>query len=137
MDDQRPGLPRLLLVEDDLDTQAMMVTMLHNAFDLRVAATGAAVRKIIAEDSAIEGILMDISLKGEEDGFQITRFLRSQARFRTTPIIAVTAHASVEHQRMALEAGCDSVLTKPVKRSQIMSALSQSRRTTSTPGMLH
>jgi len=80
---------------------------------------------------------MDISLKGEEDGLQITRFLRSQARFRATPIIAVTAHASVEHQRTALEAGCDAVLTKPVKRSQILSALAQARRAAPIPGILH
>jgi CheY-like chemotaxis protein len=101
---------------------------LHNTFDLQVAASGDAVREIIALDSKIEGVLMDISLKGEQDGFQITRFLRSQARFRSTPIIAVTAHASVDHQRMALEAGCDTVLTKPVKRLQIMSALNEARR---------
>ena len=35
-----------------------------------------AVRKIIAEDSTIEAALMDISLRGKEDGLQITRFLR-------------------------------------------------------------
>jgi hypothetical protein len=85
----------------------------------------------------LKGVLMDISLKGEEDGLQITRFLRSQARFRATPIIAVTTHASVEHQRTALEAGCDAVLTKPVKRSQILSALAQARRAAPIPGILH
>jgi PAS domain S-box-containing protein len=128
MPEAESGLPRLLLVEDDLDTQTMMQTLLHNTFDLQVAPSGDAVREIIALDSKIEGVLMDISLKGEQDGFQITRFLRSQARFRSTPIIAVTAHASVDHQRMALEAGCDTVLTKPVKRLQIMSALNEARR---------
>ncbi len=126
--DGQPGLPRLLLVEDDLDTQAMMRTLLHRVFDLQVAASGDAVRNIMAEDSAIEGVLMDISLKSGEDGLQLTRFLRSQARFRTIPIIAVTAHASIDHQRMALEAGCDAVLTKPVKRSEILSALARARR---------
>jgi PAS domain S-box-containing protein len=129
MADAQPRLPRLLLVEDDPDTQAMMRTLLHNAFDLRVAVSSDAVRNIIAEDLTIEGVLMDISLKGGQDGLQITRFLRSQVRFLATPIIAVTAHASVEHQRMALEAGCDAVLTKPVKRSQILSALAEARRT--------
>ena len=115
----------------------MMRTMLHNVFDLRVAASGNAVRNIVAQDSTIEGVLMDISLKGEEDGLQITRFLRSQSRFLATPIIAVTAHASVEHQRMALEARCDAVLSKPVKRSQILSAVAKARRTNSIPGSLH
>jgi len=130
-------LPRLLLVEDDPDTQTMMRLMLHNVFDLRVASNGDAVRSTIAEESAIEGVLMDISLKGGEDGLQLTRFLRSQARFRAVPIIAVTAHASVEDQRMALEAGCDAVLTKPVKRAQILSALAHARRMTPASNMMH
>jgi PAS domain S-box-containing protein len=120
-----PSLPKILLVEDDPDTQAMMPTMLRNLFEVRVAASGDAVRKFVADDSSIEAILMDISVRGEEDGLQITRFLRSQPRFRSIPIIAVTAHASVEHQRMALDAGCDAVLTKPVTRIEILAALSQ------------
>jgi len=115
----------------------MMRLMLLNVFELRVASNGDAVRSTIAEDSAIDGVLMDISLKGGEDGLQLTRFLRSQARFRATPIIAVTAHASVEDQRMALEAGCDAVLTKPVKRAQILSALAHARRTTPASNMMH
>jgi CheY-like chemotaxis protein len=127
MGDAPMGLPTLLLVEDDQDTQAMMRAMLHNAFDLRVAVSADAVRNIVAEDSTIDGVLMDISLKGEEDGLRITRYLRSQARFHATPIIALTAHAAAEHQRLALEAGCDAVLSKPVRRSEILEALNRSK----------
>jgi CheY-like chemotaxis protein len=131
------GLPTLLLVEDDTDTQAMMRAMLHQAFDLRVAASADAVRNIVAEDSTIDGVLMDISLKGEEDGLQITRYLRSQARFHATPIIALTAHAAAEHQRLALEAGCDAVLSKPVRRSQILEALNPENRSEIARGQIH
>ena len=126
----RSALPRLLLVEDDPDTQAMMQTMLRSLFEVLVAANGDAVRRIIAEDLEIEAVLMDISVRGEEDGLQITRFLRSQDRFRSISIVAVTAHASAEHQRMALEAGCDAVLTKPVTRAQIQYVLSHARQST-------
>jgi len=114
-----------------------MRMMLHNLFEVRVASDSDAVRDTIAEESAIEGILMDISLKSGEDGIQLTRFLRAQARFRSTPIIAVTALASTEHKRMAVEAGCNAVLTKPVKRAQILDALAEARRTASTPSILH
>ncbi len=133
----QPTLPMLLLVEDDPDTQTMMRMMLHNLFEVRVAANSDALRETLAEEPAITAVLMDISLKGGEDGLQLTRFLRAQARFLTTPIIAVTAHASTEHQRMALEAGCDAVLTKPVKREQILDALAHSHRASSTPAVLH
>ncbi len=125
----KPTLPILLVVEDDPDTQTMMRMMLHNLFEVRVASDRDAVRDTLAEEPAIDAVLMDISLKGGEDGLQLTRFLRSQARFRRVPIVAVTAHASSEHQRMALEAGCDAVLTKPVKREQILAALAEARRT--------
>ena len=120
-----PDLPRLLLVEDDPDTQVLMRTLLQSVFEVRVAPSGAAVRKIVDENLTIDAVMMDISIRGEEDGLDLTRFLRCQARFRALPIIAVTAHASLKHQRMALEAGCDAVLTKPVTRAQILSTLAR------------
>ena len=114
-----------------------MRAMLHQAFALRVAASADAVRNIVAEDSTIDGVLMDISLKGAEDGLQITRYLRGQARFHATPIIALTAHASAEHRRMALEAGCDTVLTKPVLRSEILEALNPENRSEISRGKMN
>lgn len=58
-------------------------------------------------------ILMDLSLP-HMDGWETTRRLRQDARTRSTPVIALTAHALASARTRALEAGCDEVVTKPV-----------------------
>ncbi|HVT61716.1 MAG TPA: response regulator [Thermoanaerobaculia bacterium] len=57
-------------------------------------------------------ILMDLSLP-RLDGWEATRRLKSDARTRSIPVIALTAHALKDAQDTALEAGCDAVVTKP------------------------
>ena len=58
-------------------------------------------------------ILMDLSLP-ELDGWEATRLIKSDPALAGIPIIALTAHTSVEDVRKALDAGCDHYETKPV-----------------------
>lgn len=122
----RACLPVLLLVEDDPSTQKMMRVLLHDLYIVRVAADLAEVKEqILVADPPITAVLMDISLRGTESGLDITRVLRAADAYRNLPIVALTAHTSPENHRMALEAGCDAVLTKPVVRDQIVEALAK------------
>jgi len=127
-EDSSSARPKLLLVEDDADTQLMMRILLQNDFDLEVAANGLALREVLRARPPLHAILMDISLHGDEDGLQLTRLIRASKDFRDMPIIALTAHASMEHQRQALDAGCDAVLTKPAKRAKLLATLADLRR---------
>ena len=121
--------PKLLLIENDPDTQRMMRSLLDSAYEVQVAATGSEVRSIVGRESSIDGVLMDISPKCAEDGLQLTRFIRSHARFRAIPIVAMTVYSSLEQRRMAIEAGCDAVLTKPIRRADVVSTFSGARTT--------
>ena len=49
----------------------------------------------------------------EVDGLDLARQLRQQGW--RGPIIALTAHASPQHRREALDAGCDEHVAKPLK----------------------
>lgn len=73
--------------------------------------------------SAIRAILMDLSLKGEEDGLQITAQLRQLNGWRKVPIIATTAHAFEEDRERALAAGCDDFLAKPIQPHLLLEAI--------------
>jgi PAS domain S-box-containing protein len=84
--------PLLLVVEDDLDNQLLLRAMLQNRYRVIAAASPEEVRRQIASDhGTIDAILMDLGLRGPEDGLMLTRALRRRERFRTTPIIALTA----------------------------------------------
>ena len=70
-------------------------------------------------------IIMDLRLP-EMDGYEVTRRIRQleEGAGRSPSIIlAVSADALVEHRKMALEAGCNGYLSKPVRREHLMRAL--------------
>ena len=57
-------------------------------------------------------ILMDLSLP-DLDGWEAVSHLRKMLEFRTTPIIAVTAHVSPQEAERAMAAGCTTHIGKP------------------------
>jgi len=116
--------PVVLVVEDDLETQSFMRLLLRRNWNVQVAASAEEVRTRLTSDH-VEIILMDLSLRGEEDGLALTRWLRKQTDWRSVPIIAVTAHAFDEDRENALAAGCDRYLSKPIDRRQLERAMSE------------
>ena len=60
-------------------------------------------------------VLLDIRL-GDEDGADFARWIRAlpEPQCCQVPVIAVTAHALRDEQDRILEAGCNSVVCKPV-----------------------
>lgn len=115
----RPGV---LIVEDDPDTQALMKSALDSQYEVLLASNGVEARRQL-EASPVSIILMDLSLGTTEDGLAITRDLRREERWRSTPIIATTAHAFAEDRDKALAAGCNLYLSKPVNSKDLLSAI--------------
>ena len=61
-----------------------------------------AVDKLVAmARPAFDVVLMDLQMP-EMDGYQATAKIRSDARFADLPIIAMTAHATMEEQQRCL-----------------------------------
>jgi CheY-like chemotaxis protein len=107
-----PALP-ILLVEDDRLTREFMRTLLGPDFTVHTAGDAAEARAVLDREP-VALILMDLTLAGPVDGLELTRQLRRTERWRATPIIAVTAHASDHAREDALAAGCDAYLVKPL-----------------------
>jgi CheY-like chemotaxis protein len=115
-----------LVVEDDPDSQILMKTVLQSRYEVLIASSARKARRHLAARGAeICMILMDISLKGEEDGLTFTRDLRSQEQWKNVPIIATTAHALTGDRDNALTAGCTAYLTKPFDTRGLLSLIDQ------------
>lgn len=63
-------------------------------------------------------ILMDLSLP-VIDGLAATRLIRKLPEFESTPIIAVSAHDTTDFQSEAIEAGCNTYVTKPIDFNEL------------------
>ncbi|MEK6529569.1 MAG: response regulator, partial [candidate division NC10 bacterium] len=102
-----------LIVEDIEDNLILTKSLLEMA-DFRVieARDG---REALAQAQAHHPdlILLDMSLP-EIDGWTVARTLRQLPDFRSTLIVALTAHAMQGDREKTFDAGCDEFMTKPI-----------------------
>jgi CheY-like chemotaxis protein len=108
----------ILIVEDDMHSQMYFRKLLSGLYDTDVAASAREAYDLL-HGRAFDLVLMDISLKGDEDGLSLTRRLRQEEAFMKLPIVAVTAYAFPDDRKRALEAGCTDYLSKPVSSSDL------------------
>jgi CheY-like chemotaxis protein len=87
-------------------------------YDTSVASSAREAWDLLHKES-FDMVLMDISLKGDEDGLSLTRRLRTEEAFQKLPIVAVTAYAFPDDKLRALDAGCTDYLSKPVSSNDL------------------
>jgi len=113
---------RILVVEDNVLNLELVTDLLElKGFMVHSAATAEqALRQ--ARELMPDLILMDVSLPGV-DGLAATRILRSDPATRHLTIVALTAHAMRGDEQLALEAGCDGYLPKPIDTRKFASQI--------------
>ncbi len=104
----------ILVAEDNLTTQFILTRMLSMWGQSVVAVTDGKTAVARASQEKFDVILMDMQMP-VMDGDEATRQIRAgRGPSARIPIIALTADGIIEHHLRYMEAGCDSVLTKPV-----------------------
>jgi len=120
----------ILVAEDNeinaLLTRALLVKLGHRP---TIAANGAAAidcwLAARAGGAPYDRVLMDLHMPGM-DGLEATRRIRAneaELEATRTPILALTANASVEDREACLAAGMDGFLIKPLDRERLAAAL--------------
>jgi CheY-like chemotaxis protein len=118
----KPWIKTVLLVEDDLMNQLTIRKFIEKIYRVIVTDSSDKVMEILRKEN-IDIILMDISIKGEKNGLELTIELKALKEFSHIPIIAVTAHAFESDKKNALNAGCDNYLSKPFIKEQLLTMI--------------
>ena len=137
MSGTRPRGPLVLIVEDEDSIREM--------YAAELAAAGFMVLEANDGSSAIEkalqfgphAVVLDLMLPGI-DGFKVARKLRSEDGTRGVAIVALTALASKKFEDLALAAGCDAFLSKPVLGAALVGTIVRllaKRRDSSRPDL--
>ncbi|MCU7795679.1 MAG: response regulator [Candidatus Thiodiazotropha sp. (ex Myrtea spinifera)] len=113
---------RVLIVEDD-ESQANFAAKL-------LQKTGMDTLAIYNPLSVIEGvtqfqpdlILMDLYMPGA-DGIELTRLIRDRKETQAIPIVFLSGEDDLEKKLLALYAGADDFLTKPVRPQQLLATV--------------
>jgi len=122
---------RVMVVDDDRDVQEIVTFVLNcNGIEVVSASNGQELQQLLAikEGHFPDLIILDIMMPGE-DGYQICRNLRSDARTKHIPVMIITGHAEGIYRRISADLGAAQHMTKPfhplelVERVQVLLSL--------------
>ncbi|CAN5761638.1 hypothetical protein BH20PSE1_BH20PSE1_04390 [soil metagenome] len=113
---------RVLIIDDDARNVFALASLLeHHHLEVSYAESGQAGIQMIENAPGIDLVLMDVM--PDMDGFETMRRIRTDARFRSLPIIALTAKAMKGDRDRCLEAGASDFIAKPIDNEQLLSML--------------
>ncbi len=109
-----------ILIADDYDDNRELLRLMlqSDGYRIREARDG---RECLA---AVRAELPDVALIDLSmpvlDGWSVLRELRADARTRSLPCVAVTAFASDQDRRRALDVGFDAYISKPFRAKDLL-----------------
>ncbi len=113
----------VLLVDDDMRTVFAVSNVLEDqGANVLTGKTGKESLDKLDGFPDIDLVLMDVMI-AEVDGYQAIREIRNRDRYRTLPILALTAKAMRGDRAKCIEAGADDYLAKPVNLDKLTSML--------------
>jgi len=114
---------KVLVVDDDVRNIFALSSLLErHGMEVVSATTGKEAISALDDTPEVSLVLMDIMLP-EMDGYETMRRIRSEARFRRLPMIALTAKAMKGDREKCIEAGASDYIAKPVDTEQLLSLL--------------
>jgi CheY-like chemotaxis protein len=114
---------QVLVVDDDIRNIFAMTSLLEPlGMQVFSAETGKVALDLLEHQPDIDAVLMDIMMP-DMDGYETIRAIRRRSKFRSLPIVALTAKAMKGDREKCIEAGASDYIAKPVDSVQLMSLL--------------
>jgi HAMP domain-containing protein/CheY-like chemotaxis protein/signal transduction histidine kinase len=114
---------KVLIVDDDLRNIFALSSLLERQqMQVSFAENGRDGIEVLEKDPGIEIVLMDIMMP-EMDGYDTMRAIRRIPKFKSLPIITLTAKAMKGDRDKCIAAGASDYITKPVDVAQLLSLM--------------
>lgn len=120
--DEEAKSRRILLVDDSPFFRNMLTPLLRAAgYEIETVENAQLAMKLLDRDSNFDAIVSDIEMPGM-NGFDFVSALRTEERWRDTPIVALSSHSTEKDIERGREAGFDDHVTK-MDHDGLLSAL--------------
>ncbi len=115
---------RILVVEDDLDGQALMATLLaHLDIPIDVAGNVAEAEQFLFQSgSTYHAVVVDLALP-DKDGWHLLSEIQANPMTANVPCIAVTAFHNSKLREDAILAGFKAYFPKPIDSTSFLREL--------------
>ncbi len=104
--------PKLLITEDDIENQKFLQFFLKRYFLVDTCDSSETFYDRMSKEH-YDIILMDISIKGNKNGLELTKEIKSNPNSSGILVVCYTAHAFNRDRINAMDAGCDAYISKP------------------------
>ena len=114
---------KVLVVDDDMRNIFALTSVLEQ-YEMKVlyAENGKDGIEMLTNTAGIHVVLMDVMMP-EMDGYEAMQAIRKMRKFKSLPIIALTAKAMKGDREKCIEAGASDYVAKPVDTEQLISLL--------------
>src|ERR1035437_5673648 len=114
---------RILVVDDDMrNLFALSKVLKERGMEIIKAENGKNALEMLNTHVDIDLILMDIMMP-EMDGYEAMRQIRLQKRYKSLPVIALTAKAMNDDKQKCIDAGANDYIAKPVDMERLLSLM--------------
>ncbi|HEX8960365.1 MAG TPA: response regulator [Geobacteraceae bacterium] len=114
--------PKILCVDDEPMNLSLLEAMLASqGYEAVKAENGSdALARIQVEQ--VDVVLLDVMMPGM-DGFEVCRRIKSDERYRSIPVVMLTAYAAKENRITGIEAGAEDFISKPFDVIEVMARI--------------
>jgi len=114
---------KILIIDDDVRNIFSMTSLLErHRMDVIFAENGRDGIELLKKTPNVDTVLVDVMMP-EMDGYETMREIRKIRRFKTIPIIALTAKAMKGDREKCIEAGASDYISKPADVDRLLSLL--------------
>jgi CheY-like chemotaxis protein len=111
---------RVLIVDDEPYILRILAFKLRRAGYVALEAASAEEAAAILGSAPVQCLILDVSLPGAQDGFQLAEKLRDDPRYCRIPVVFLTAHSMPAEVRRGTELGAAAYITKPFSLQQVI-----------------
>ena len=115
---------KVLVVDDSITVRSVMAQFLER-HEMQVLTAKDGMEAIsVLEKQRPDVILLDVEMP-HMNGYELTRYIRSDARLKDIPIIMITSRSGEKHRQKALALGVEVYLSKPYREDELLKHIQQ------------
>jgi CheY-like chemotaxis protein len=115
---------KLLVVEDNRETQLLIKVALRNEYDLRIV-NSADEAIVMLSKNHFELVLLDLNLNGQGNGKSILKNIREEMHNTELPVIITTAYDLSSEDKKYFEEHANGFVQKPFDKKNLLNSIKQ------------
>lgn len=110
----------ILIVEDDEIILDIFSRIFRKEFTVISCRNVETFYEAIKQSQKIDLFILDMALGSEKNGLDLIKELRESEKYVSTPIVVVSAHAFIKDERLAITAGANKYIRKPIENKYLV-----------------